>query len=279
MPAKKVVVALLIIVVAIGGFVAGLVLLREKQDISEKAAVPGGQARVSLSPATGNYNVGDTISMNVSFNPSNIAVSGVAVRLTYPFSGVSPEVSVSSITVNSSFLSSGDWTCPTQNSSLQGGNVIIDVACANTSAAGFTSGNDTLLAAIEFKVDRAPATSPVIVRFDPALSIITRKSDNQDTLLIPEGTGTYTIAGAGTQITTTPVPTTKLSGTPVPTKKLTATPKPTATPKLTATPGSTSLSPTEMPKGGLPEAGVSFPTILGIGVGALVIVGAVLLAL
>jgi hypothetical protein len=273
MPAKKVFVALLIIVVAIGGFVAGLILLRERQDISEKAAVPGGQAQVSLSPATGNYNVGDTISMNVSFNPSNIAISGVAVRLTYPFSGSSPEVSVSSITVNSSFLSSGDWTCPTQNSSLQGGNVIIDVACANTSASGFTSGNDTLLAAVELKVDRAPATSPVTVRFDPSLSIITKKSDNQDTLLIPESTGTYTIAGASTEITNTPTPSTaKTSGTPTPSKKVTATPTSSA---------SATVTPTTSAKGGaeLPAAGVSYPTVLGAGLGILVIVGAILLAL
>lgn len=270
MPAKKVVVALLIIVVAIGGFVAGLVLLRERQNLNEQAAVPGGQAQVSVLPASGNYNVGDTINMSVSFNPANIAVSGVAVRLTYPFSGATPEVSVASITVNSSFLSSGDWTCPTQNSSLQGGNVVIDIACANTSAAGFTASGETLLADVQLSVDRAPGTSPLIVRFDPALSIITKKSDNQDTLLIPSSTGSYAIAGAGTQISSSPTPTTRLSGTPVPTKKVTATPTSTT---------SATVTPTKAVTGDLPDAGVSYPTIMGVGLGVLVIIGAVLLAI
>ena len=113
MPAKKVVVALLIILVAIGGFVAGLVLLRERQSLVEEAAVPTGTAEVSISPETGNFNVGDTINTSVYFNPANNTISGVAVRLTYPFSGATPEISVSSIQVNPSLLSSGDWTCPT----------------------------------------------------------------------------------------------------------------------------------------------------------------------
>jgi len=128
MPAKKVIVALLIIVVAIGGFVAGLVLLREQQNLVEEAAVPTGQAKVSITPETGNLNVGDTVQTNVSFNPANIPVSGVAVRLLYPFSGATPEVSVQSIQINQSLLSSGDWTCPTQASNIEGSNVIVDIA-------------------------------------------------------------------------------------------------------------------------------------------------------
>ena len=274
MSAKRIVVALLIIVVAVGGFVAGLMLLRERQDIREEAAVPGGQAEVSLTPESGSYDVGDTISTSVYFNPANIAVSGVAVRLTYPFSGASPEVTVSDITVNSSLLSSGDWTCPTQNSTQQGGNVVVDVACANTSAAGFTTNTNTLLANISFKVNSAPPVSPLIVRFDPALSVITRKTDNQDVLLIPASTGSFTIAGA--QVVETPTTAPGVTGvveteTPTPTTKLTATP----TTRLTATPT------TATAKGGeeLPDAGVSYPTIFGVGLGVLMIIFAIVLAI
>jgi len=53
MSAKKILAALVVIVVAIGGFVAGLILLRERQDLREEAAVPGGQATVSIEPASG----------------------------------------------------------------------------------------------------------------------------------------------------------------------------------------------------------------------------------
>ena len=185
MTARKLIVAVLIIVVAIGGFVAGLFLLRERQQITEEAAVPGGQAEVSVDPSTGNFDIGDSITAGVSFNPANIAISGVAVRLTYPFAGATPEVTVESIEVNPTLLSSGAWTCPTQNATQQGSNVIIDIACANTSASGFVANTNTLLANISLSVEREPATEPFVLRFDPALSVITRKSDNQDILLIP----------------------------------------------------------------------------------------------
>lgn len=259
MPVKNIVASLVVIIVAVAGFVAGLMLLRERQNINEKAAVPGGQATVTLSPASGSYKVGDTIKASIYFQTANIAVSGVAVRLSYPFSGISPEVSVEGITVNSTFLSSGNWTCPTQNSSLQGGNVIIDIACANTSALGFSTNTNTLLGTVDLKVNKAPAASPLVVRFDPTLSIITRKSDNQDILLIPTSVGSYTITDASLTVTVSPTPTSKLSGTPTPTKKLSGTPTPT-----TAV---------------ITDAGVSYPTLLSLLAGILLVAGSLNLSL
>ncbi|KKQ51796.1 MAG: Mucin related 82C [Candidatus Woesebacteria bacterium GW2011_GWB1_39_10b] len=269
MPAKKIIVALLIIVVAVGGFVAGLFLLRERQELREEASVPTGQAEVSITPESGDYVVGETINASIYFNPANIAISGVAVRLTYPFSGTTPEVSVAAIEVNSALLSSGDWTCPIQNSSLSGGNVVVDISCTNTSAFGFSANTATLLANLNLRVDRAPSVSPLVIRFDPAESIITRKTNNEDILLIPTSTGSYTVAGATNQVTGSPTPTTRVTGSPSPTTRLTATP----TGALTLTPTATTT------KGGLPDAGVSYPTFIGAGLGILVIIGAALLAL
>lgn len=278
MPAKKVLVAALIIVVAIGGFVAGLQLLKQRQELREEASVPGGKTEVSIFPNEGDYKPGDSIESSVFFNTANIAISGVAVRLTYPYSGATPEMTVDKIEVNSSLLSTGDWTCPTQTSSEEGGNVLVDIACANTSATGFTSTSNVLLAKVTFKVERAPAINPIVVRFDPAMSVITRKSNSQDILLIPASTGSYNIEGGGTA---TPTPTTKLTGTPTPTTKATATPTPTKKVTGTVTPTSTvsaTLTPITTKGGELPPAGISYPTILGIGAGILVILASVLLA-
>lgn len=271
MPVKKVVVALLTIVVAIGGFVAGLVLLRQRQELRQLASVPGGQAQVSITPETGSFNIGDTIRASVYFNPANIPISGVAVRLMYPFSGTTPEVRVSRIEINPTLLNSGEWTCPTQNTSLQGGNVIIDIACGNTSAYGFVANTNTLLASIDLSVERTPATNPLVIRFDPAQSVIIRKSDGEDILLIPTSTGTYTIGQGAVSPSLTPTPTTRVTSTPSPTPRLTLTPTPRRTATASATPTTT--------KGGLPDAGVSYPTLLGVGVGVLTIIGALLLAL
>jgi len=116
-------------------------------------------------------------------------------------------------------------------------------------------------------VDRAPSVSPLVLRFDPAKSVITRKSDNEDILLIPASTGSFTIAGSQTQVTLTPTPSVRLTTTPTPTTKVSGTPTPTR---------STTPTPTTAQ---LPDAGVSYPTLFGLGLGILVIVGAVLLAL
>lgn len=276
MPAntKKIIVSLVVIVVAIGGFVAGLLLLRQRQELREEAAVPGGQAEVSLFPETGTFDIGDTFPVSIYFNTANIAISGISVRLIYPYSGTTPELVADNIEINSTLLSSGDWTCPTRNVAAQGGTTNIDIACANISAAGFATNANTLLATFDFTVERVPAINPVVVRFDPSQSVITQKSDGQDILLIPTSTGTYTVSGAAPIATPTP------TGVVTPTAVATPTPTPTTT--LTPTPTSTvsaTLSPTATTTPALPDAGVSYPTIIGITFGILLIVGSLLLAL
>lgn len=278
MPTKKIVVALLIIVVAIGGFVAGLVLLRQRQDLGEDAAVEGGQATVAITPDEGTYEVGDSISVGIHFNPSNIAISSVGVRMSYPFTGATPEVTVSSVDINPSFLSSADWTCPTQTDPrLDGNNVIIDIACANTGSGGFTANTDTLLADLTLYVERPVSVNinPLTLRFVSQTSMITRWRDNQDILLIPESTGSYTISSTGTEPTQTPTPTG--IGDP---GDLTATPTTTATVTPTrVTTGTTTLTLSPTAAETLPDAGVSFPTLVGLGAGMFILLAALVLAL
>lgn len=275
MPARRTIAAVFVILVAIGGFVAGLFLLRERQELREEAAVPGGQAEVSIFPTIGNFDVGDTFPVSVFFNTANIAISGVSVRLTYQFSGATPELVASDIEINSQLLSSGDWTCPTRNISAQTGTVNLDIACANLSAAGFSTNTDTLLATFNMTVERVPVIEPVVVRFDPSQSVITQKSDGQDILLVPTSTGEYSVTGVAAPTATT-VPTEVPSVTSTPTPTATATP--TSTPSPTPTEVSVA-TPTATGAAQLPDAGVSYPTILGIGLGLFMIVGALILAL
>lgn len=174
----------------------GVILSKRSQDIREEASVPDGVATVSFEPLTGTYEVGDTITVSVHFNPSNIAISSVGVRLTYPFTGAAPEVIVSSVDVNPSILSSDDWTCPTSNDPrLDANNVTLDIACANIGSGGFTSNTDTLLATVSLYVERPLSVNinPLTVRFDAGESKITRWRDNQDILLIPTSTASYII--------------------------------------------------------------------------------------
>jgi len=70
--------------------------------------------------------------------------------------------------------------------------------------------------------------------------------------------------------TSTPIPTPTPTPTSTPTPVSTATPGPTSTPIAGATPTG---------EAALPEAGISFPTIFGIGLGTILLIGAILLAL
>ncbi len=86
--------------------------------------------------------------------------------------------------------------------------------------------------------------------------------------------------------TESPTPTPTGTVTPTPTPTGTVTPTPTSTPTPTATPTSiptetpiAEATPTPSEVAELPEAGVSYPTIIGAGVGILLLIASLLLAL
>jgi len=274
MPAKKIFAALFIILVAVGGFVAGLYLLQQRQNIDSPAAVPTGDAKIYIKPETGTYAIGDSFDVVVSFNTQGIPIAGIEAQLVYPYSGTTPEVSVQRVTISSG-LSAGDWTCPTQGNRTEDGNVIIEIGCANTSAYGFVSTAETQLATINLKAERQPLTSPVTIRFDPANSTIKTRTDNRDILLTPESSGTYVI-GQSTQATATVAPTARLTGTGSITATKTPTPTRAVTTTASVTVSETSTTPTPT---ALPDTGFVSPTMIGAVFGGLVIMGAILLAI
>ncbi len=292
MPAKKVFFRLLLILFLVAGVTAGVVLIRQRMILNRQAAVPGGQGIISLDPASGNYKVGDKITVTVNFRTSGIAISGITTRLTYPYSGTSPELTVSNIRVNPQFAASGNWSCPTASTTAEAGNVYVDIACANISASGFSASANTVLATFDINVGSIPLNNPTVIRFDPSQSIMTQKSTGQDILKIPSGegsTGTYTIEGeaqpAATATPTTRATATAVPATATPTKKPsaptstptvrpTSTPKPSSTIRPTAEP---SIQPTQAPS--LPDAGISYPTIVMLGLGIVLLSVALLFAM
>ena len=294
-PSVKTILAIIVILIVVVSIPVAVYLIRQRQEIREKAAVPTGQATVSLSPTSATYDVGQSFNVGVSFNTANIAVSAVAVRLTYPYSGTTPELTASNIQINPSLLATGSWSCPVKTVNPASGTVQIDIACVNTDIDGFTSSTDTQLASFSLVANQVPASNPTTLRFDSNLSVITQKSDGQDVLLIPTSTGSYTISGGaqtptpsptttqasptpsatptggiggGATATPTPTPTggAGVSGTATPTPTKTPTPTPTggtgggvatATPTKTPTPTPTSTSGEE-----LPDSGISAPFVL-----------------
>jgi len=281
MNARKIILTILGLIILIGGIIAGVILIRQRQELQEEAAVPGGEGSVSIFPQEGNFDVGETFPVSVFFNTSGISISGITVKLNYPFSGTTPEITASNIQVNSAFTSSGDWNCPTRNIVTQGGNVNIEIGCANLSASGYSNNQNTLLASFDLTVNRVPLNNPTEVVFDSSNSIMTQKTTGEDILNIPSGptsVGVYTIGGqAGTPTAT---PTTQpgvATSTPQPTSAVTSTPTQTPTLRATSTPTSTSSA--TITKGGLPDAGNSLPTVVILGFGLLILLGSLILAI
>ncbi len=275
MTPKKIIIALLLILVVAGGAIAGLFLIRERQEIEEQAAVPTGVAEASIFPTSGSFDVGDTFPISIYFNTANNPINAVAIQLVYPFSGATPEITVGNIEINSALLSSGTWTCPVQEIKEEGTKVNINIVCAENSAFGFSANSDTLLATMDLTVNRAPSVSPLTIRFDPSKSVITHKTTGEDILLVPQSEGSYAVSGAEIiepTITVVPTDAPDVTVTVVPTTSITSTPTMTPTPTTTV-----AASPTEAPE--LPDAGVSYPTIIVIGFAILVIMGSLILAI
>lgn len=189
----KLLVQLLLLLFLTYAIAVGVTLANRSQDIRKEASVPDGVASVSIEPSKGNYSVGDVIESKIYFDTGGVAMSAVAVRLTTPFRGSTPQISVHDVIVNPEFPASSDWVCPTAVPHIQDNQIVIDIACANIRAGGYRTFNNVLLATVELKINSAPATNPVTLRFDPSWSMITRYVDNTDILLIPTSTASYKI--------------------------------------------------------------------------------------
>jgi len=271
MDSKRVIITSLVTIVGFGGIVSGALLLRQRQDLQSSAAVPGGKAQLTLTPVSGSFEVGDSIPVSVYFKTKTsdtdiaAAVSGVAVRVTYPYTGATPEISASDVEINPNLLSTGDWSCPTNNVTTVAGSVNIDIACANISASGYTANSDSLLATFNLTINRTPSAAPFTIRFDPSNSVITEKNSGEDILALPQSVGSYSIGGA--------VPTSTV-GSPTPTTSLTTSLTPTVTKAASATPTKVSITSST-----LPDAGYSLPTLVGIGLGVIAIFASLVFAL
>jgi len=237
------------ILVILVGIATGIFLVRRRQYRESQASIPGGQAKVFLSPATGIFTVGDTINTNISFNTGGVAISGVTIRLTYNYSGTTPELSPSDPVINPVLLSSGDWNCPVKKTDIDVSQVIIDISCVNFSSSGYQSTIDTRLASFDLQANREPTTNPISLVFNAQKTVITRKTDGEDVLLTPETGAQYTIEAIGG------------SGTTAPTATPTSTPYSTATPSPSPS-ASASAEPTLPPD--VPATGISLPTLTAL---------------
>jgi len=245
-----------------GGLAVGILLVRQSQQIKEKAATSTGTVKVFLSPETKNIQVGQVFSVNVLLDTDGRYISALTLDLSYPYTGNTPPIEATDIQVSSNLVVSGDWNFPIKTINTDNQLVQIRIGGLNTSSQGYKTTGEETVATINFK---AQATGSINLSFNPTTTKATDKTTGEDILLTPSSYGSYTASGPTT--TETPVPTATINNTPTTTTS--ATSHTTSIPIATPTP---SLAP-------VPESGISLPTVVGIGGGTLLLVIALFLTL
>ncbi|SRR5258708_7497060 len=277
---KKFVLGFLVVLILGAGIAAGLLLVNQQQIFKQKASSPTGTATVSLSPAQGSFQRNTPNTISVNFNPNNLLISGIALRLT--FSNLS--VSASQIVINPALLATGDWSCPVKTITSVGSTAEINILCSDISTTGYTASTDTLLATFNLTASQVPVENPLIVSFDPQVTKITQKSDGSDIALTPSSTGSYTItdiiAGSpspsATVIVATQSPTPTASALALATATATALATTTATPYVipTTTPIVTPTASSSATMPPIPVTGFDTPTIVGGAAGIIMLLAA-----
>jgi hypothetical protein len=234
------------LLVLTAGVAAGLILVRQNQNIQEKAATGGGVATVRIDPTTTSVSTGQSFTAKVWLNSGGRALSAADVFLNYTFSGTSPFLEVTDVTENPQ-LTAVNWTFPVKRAVISGSSVQIEISASTLAGGGYVTPGEILLATITFQGDAAGSAT---LSFDSAQSKVTEKSTGADILLTPTATANYAVTAAAT-----PTPTVS------PTEAPTATP--TGNDIVTATPVSTSSA--------IPETGISWPTVLSAGIGVLLL--------
>jgi hypothetical protein len=240
--------SLLLIVAAIGA--VGVHLLTPSH------AATGG-ATLSLSPSSGTYNVGDTISVTIGENSGTTAITTIVSNLTYTANTLQFDSAASDIVSGSNFnaFTIAPMTGSGTVSITRFGNPPVDAngnAIPNTGLTGAQS-----VVTLKFQVISAGAAT---IAFAPS-SIVDDLSNSPVSIYSGSTDASFTIAGP--VVTPTPTPTPTVTPTPVPT----ATPKPgvtpTPTPKPGPTPTPTSASATVIGGGGTTSSGsgTSAPTL------------------
>ncbi len=180
-----------LVIVSIG-LIATLSQTQTRQEIRKLAFSPGGAGKIILSPQAISKYIGEQFSVTINIQTGTSPTSGIALRLTYPYTDTTPEFDVVDQNGNSSnqiypsqaLLGTGDWSFPVKTVSRSNGLVTIDFAAINQSFTGFTSVTSVPLATIYFKTNRA-TSGAVALSFDPSVTKMLSKVDATDILDTP----------------------------------------------------------------------------------------------
>ena len=162
-------------------------------------------ASIRLSPASDVNAIGTSFPVEIVFSTgkSGKKVSSITSRVTFDYSGGSPELEVvdangnlSNKIIPDATLDAGDWDFPVNSVTRTSGKVTIDLAAINTSTGGFSSEQEVTLATIYFKGVREPTVNPILISFDMTETKMLTKEDPPQDILEKASGGSYFV-GAG----------------------------------------------------------------------------------
>lgn len=242
----KTILAIVGLLVVISGIAATIVVIRQRQEIRKEAAVSeeeGGIATINISPETAQLNINEVLPVELKLNTQGVNISALAISLGYSFSESTPPVGASAIQMHPPFTTEN---CPQREVQIDNANkkLNIKILCAILTPEGYSNNSDTLIASFSLTAQKIPEINPITLAFSPQDTIVTKKEEAKDVMLIPTSQGTYTIIGEETEMvcelaftvgTVTPTPTATITPTATPTVTPTPTPTGTATPTPTGT--------------------------------------------
>lgn len=126
------------VVVLVIGIVVALMLIPQEQDTRQRAAVQGGPASITVSPATISVAEGETKSAKVSFKTGGKTINTISVRMQYTGTAVFTADDI----VVSPQIPSG-WSCPLKASTNDASGTVVDVRCDYGSPGGYKAGSAT----------------------------------------------------------------------------------------------------------------------------------------
>jgi len=217
-------------------------------EINYTFAIPGdGIVPLRLVPNSASLPVGEDFPVEIRFNTKGVAISAIAIELTYSYAGATPDLEVSPVQVDRALIQTGG-TVSVNDVSTESGTVTIHLAMLWSGQNGYSTTSDTLLGTINLRANQ-PFTNKTL-SFSRVETKIPSKVDAIDFSQLQE-TALYTAFSDGQNSTPTPTSTptsVQPTATPTLTPTNSAPPLPTHTPTAVSSPVSTATSvPTATP--------------------------------
>ncbi len=241
----------------------GVYLVQQRTNVAERAAPA---TAMYINPGSQTKAPGSSFTFSVNIDTSTNFVTGIDTRLTF-----NPNIiQVTSLQQGSGVTNLNQTISNTYDNTAG----TISYAIFTLDGTKAVNGSNIEVLKINASVKSGAAGGSYNITFDPA-SAASASQEGQN-VLVSKSQATLIVSGGSSTATPTPTATATAGGNATPTATATSTGSATTTPTATATtaPGGTQSTP--LP---IPESGTDWPTMLGIGLGILTILGAVVLAL